>query len=356
MSTNHQDAPAGGSTKPAEKPVRRVTPSWIVSQLEQYVIGQDAAKRTLAVVVYAHYRKLARASGPVEIAKSNVLLVGPTGTGKTLLCETLSKTLKLPFVTVDATSLAQASSLHDEVDAFLQRLIDRAGGDPAKAQSGIVFIDEVDKLKAGENQAQRHSGESVQHALLKLMESAVVRLNSGQVIDTRDILFICGGAFVGLENITAGNQAFGFVATTGKENRQILDRLNARIKPTDLFSYGLIPEFVGRLPVVASFHALSRQHLIRIMSEPKNSIYSQFRAILANEGVELTVRPPVFEQIADLAVEYKVGARGLRGIFEDMISPVLYAIPDRPAVRAVVIESLFEDARLLEQVDAATPG
>ncbi|HET6719743.1 MAG TPA: AAA family ATPase [Rhodocyclaceae bacterium] len=336
---------------------RRLTPSWIVSQLDQYVIGQDEAKRTLAVVVYAHYRKLARSGGTVEIAKSNVLLIGPTGTGKTLLCETLSRTLRVPFVTVDATSLAQSRHLPDEIEALLQRLIDRADGDLARAQNGIVFIDEVDKLKAGEGTIQHSSGESVQHALLKVMEGRPVKLADGRSIDTTNILFICGGTFVGLEKITAGSHAFGFVATSGNENQQILDRLNARIKPTDLFDYGLIPEFAGRLPVIANFQPLSRQMLVRIMTQPRNSIYSQFRQILRNEGVDLVIEPRVFEQISELAAEYKVGARGLRGIFEEVISPVMYAIPDQPEVRQVVINSLFENAVLLaEPLPVSSPS
>ena len=334
---------------------QKMTPSWIVSQLDQYVIGQDDAKKILAVVVYAHYRKLARSSGPVEIAKSNVLLIGPTGTGKTLLCNTLSRTLRLPFVTADATSLAQSRHLHDEVEAIFRRLIEQADGDLTKAQKGIVFIDEIDKLKTGENALQHSSGESVQHALLKLMEGSLVNLGDGLMIDTTNILFICAGAFVGLERITNDHHAFGFVATSGKENQKILDRLNARIKPTDLFEYGLIPEFAGRLPVIANFQALSRSVLVRIMTEPRNAIYSQFREILRNEGVTLTIEHNVFEQIAELAAEYKVGARGLRGIFEEMISPVLYLLPDQPGIRQVRITSLFEDAVLIGEADSPSP-
>ena len=336
--------PAPSNSVPA---TRRMTPSWIVSQLDHYVIGQDDAKRILAVVVYAHYRKLARSGSGVEIAKSNVLLVGPTGTGKTLLCETLSRILKVPFVTVDATSLAQSRHLHDEIEVILQRLIDRAGGDLGRAKNGIVFIDEVDKLKASEGVFLHSSGESVQHALLKVMEGVPVKLGDGRLLDTANILFICGGTFVGLEKITANSHAFGFVATTGNENQKILDRLNARIKPTDLFEYGLIPEFAGRLPVIANFLPLSKALLVRIMTEPRHSIYSQFREIFRNEGVALSIEPLVFEQIAELAAEYKVGARGLRGIFEEMINPVMYAVPDQPEIRRVVIRSLFEDALLL---------
>ncbi len=319
-------------------------PSEIVAQLNRYVIGQEQAKKTLAVAVYAHFRKVAmRDVDKLEMLKSNILLIGPTGTGKTLLCETLARVLELPFVTADATSLAQTEYVNEELDAILQRLLERAGGDPARAGRGIVFIDEVDKLKAISGQARAASGENVQHALLKIMEGSLVSLKSGQTIDTKQILFICGGAFVGLESILAETHAFGFIATTQGEDQKVLDRLNARVKPTDLFRFGLIPEFAGRLPIVARLNELSRDMMVRIMVEPPNSIYRQFRAILQNEGVDLVIEPAVFGQIADLALEYKVGARSLRGIFEEMITPVLYAVPDQPEISKVAIRSLFEE-------------
>lgn len=324
-------------------PGKKMTPSSIVSYFDQYVIGQDEAKKILAVVVYSHYRKLGKArQGMVEIAKSNVLLIGPTGTGKTLLCETLSRALGVPFVTANATSLAQSKYVNEEIEAVLLRLLDRAGGDIEKAQQGIVFIDEIDKLRASDSQ-HATSGERVQHALLKIMEGAPVRLGGAQSMDTTNILFICAGAFVGLENITANTHAFGFISLDDADNQKILDRLNSRVKPTDLFEFGLIPEFAGRLPVIANFQNLSRDMLLKIMVEPKNSIYNQFREILKNEGVELNIERRVFEQIAELAFEYKVGARSLRGIFEEMITPVLYVTPDRPEIRKVVIKSLFEE-------------
>jgi len=322
------------------------TPSAIVRYLDHYVVGQDAAKKTVAVAVYAHYQKLARSrDSSIEFAKSNILLIGPTGSGKTLLCETLARGLNVPFVTADATSLAQSKYVNEEIEAILLRLLDRAGGNLVRAQRGIVFIDEIDKLKTVGDGGS--SGERVQHALLKLMEGSRVKLGSGQDIDTADVLFICGGAFVGLENITAKSHSFGFIATDEGDNQKILDRLNSRTKPTDLFEFGLIPEFAGRLPVVASFGKLSKEMLVKIMIEPKNSIYNQFREILKNAGVELVVAAPVFAQIAELAFEYKVGARSLRGIFEEMLSPVLYVVPDRPEIKRVVIRSLFEEAELL---------
>jgi ATP-dependent Clp protease ATP-binding subunit ClpX len=325
----------------------QLTPSAIVNHLDQYVVGQDDAKKLLAVAVYAHYKKLARSrEDGLEITKSNVLLVGPTGTGKTLICESLARLLKVPFVTADATSLAQSRFVNDEIEAILERLHDKAEGDLVRTQHGIVFIDEIDKLKSGADaRGQGTSGESVQHALLKIMEGAPVRLRSGQYLDTTNVLFICGGAFVGLEEIMAHSHGFGFVATANDDNQRILSRLNARVKPTDLVEFGLIPEFTGRLAIVARLQDLSREMLVRIMTEPRNCIYRQFQAILKNEGVDLVVAPRAFEEIADLAIEYKSGARSLRGLFEEMVTPILYAIPDHPEVKRVEIGSLFVEPR-----------
>jgi len=334
-----------------------VTPSSIVRQLDEYVIGQDDAKRTVAVAVYTHFRKIARAPDGVAAAKSNVLLIGSSGTGKTLLCETLSRILDVPFVTAEATSLAQTRYVGDEIEAILQRLVDRAGGDIARAERGIVFIDEVDKLKAPEGRSFGTSGESVQHALLKIMEGAPVKLGEGQYLDTTNVLFICGGAFVGLDEIIKSQtHGYGFIATSKGDNQKILDRLNSRVKPTDLFEFGLIPEFTGRLPIVARFQDLTRKMLARIMTEPKDSIYTQFRDIFGREGVELTVEPQVFEQIAELALEYKTGARSLRGIFEELIAPVLYVIPDQRDIRAVRMRSMFSDPIFVRAGDAAQAG
>jgi len=324
----------------------RLTPSAIVRHLDQYVVGQEDAKRILAVAVYAHYKKIARSQADgLEITKSNVLLVGPTGTGKTLVCESLARLLKVPFVTADATSLAQSRYVNDEIEAILERLHDKAEGDVSRTQQGIVFIDEIDKLRSAADAARGQSGESVQHALLKIMEGAPVRLRSGQYLDTTNVLFICGGAFDGLDVIMSQSHGFGFVATSDDDNQRILTRLNARVKPTDLVEFGLIPEFTGRLAIVARFQDLTRDMLVRIMTEPRNCIYRQFQAILKAEGVELVVAPRAFEEIADLAIEYKSGARSLRGLFEELITPVLYAIPDHPEVKRVELSSLFVEPR-----------
>ena len=332
---------------------REITPRAIVGYLDQYVIGQDEAKRTLAVAVYSHYRKIAAfGADSGAMAKSNVLLIGPSGTGKTLTCETLARLLSVPFVTADATSLAQTKYVNEEIEAMLQRLVDKAGGDVQRAAHGIVFIDEVDKLKASGNEARATSGESVQHALLKLMEGSPVKLGSDRYIDTTKILFICGGAFVGLEKIMSRTHGFGFIATSEADNRNILERLNNRVKPTDLFEYGLIPEFTGRLPVVARFRELSKEMLIRIMSVPKNSIFRQFHEIFRAEGVELSIAPRVFEQISEIAIEYKTGARSLRGIFEELMTPILYLVPDAPEVCRVEIHSLFEEPCFFKRTPA----
>ena len=326
---------------------KEITPSKIVKYLNQYVIGQDEAKKVLAVAIYTHYRKIAAfQANPGAIAKSNVLLIGPSGTGKTLLCETLSSMIGVPFVTADATSLAQTKYVNEEIDAILQRLLEKADDDIGKAQMGIIFIDEIDKLKAGKDGSRQvTSGEAVQHALLKIMEGSPVKLSDNRYINTTHILFICGGAFVDLEKIMDQTRGYGFIATTGQDDKNILDRLNNRVKPTDLFEFGLIPEFTGRLPIIARLNELNKEMLVRIMSVPKNSIYQQFSEMLAMGGVELSIQKRVFEQISEIAIEYKTGARSLRGIFEELMTPILYALPDHPEIGKVEIASLFEEPK-----------
>jgi ATP-dependent Clp protease ATP-binding subunit ClpX len=321
-----------------------------VRALDEYVIGQDDAKRVVATAVYAHYRKLALAGAGAAVAKSNVLLIGPTGTGKTLLCETLARVLDVPFVTAEATSLAQTRYVGDEIAAILKRLVEKAGGDLVRAAHGIVFVDEIDNLRAPDALAHATSGESVQHALLKIMEGTPVKLGEGEYLDTTNVLFVCGGAFVGLDEIVRSQtHGYGFIATRDSDNVKVLERLNSRVKPTDLFEYGLIPEFTGRLPVVARFAPLDRAMLVRIMTEPRDALYRQFRAIFRNEGVALTVEPAVFEQVAQIALEYKTGARSLRGIFEELMAPLLYVVPDDPSVRGVRVRSLFSEPEWLRE-------
>ncbi|HZQ75326.1 MAG TPA: AAA family ATPase [Burkholderiales bacterium] len=321
-----------------------IKPSTIVGYLDEYVIGQAEAKKVLAVAVYSHYRKLAlfdEADGAVP--KSNVLLIGPSGSGKTLTCETLSRLLGVPFVTANATSLAQTRYVNEEIEAVLQRLVDKAEGKVERAMQGIVFIDEIDKLKTATGSATTLSGEGVQHALLKIMDGAPVRMANGATIDTSNILFICGGAFVGLDGIREKSHGYGFISAASEDgNQEILERLNRRVRPSDLIQFGLIPEFTGRLPVVASFEKHSLGNLVRILTEPRNAIYRQFVAIFRREGVALTIAPVVFEQLAEIAIEYDTGARSLRGLFEELLTPVLYVIPDNPVIRTVTINSLYE--------------
>jgi ATP-dependent Clp protease ATP-binding subunit ClpX len=329
---------------------KELTPRAIVDYLDQYVIGQEDAKKTLAVAVYAHYRKLSAISQKAgAIAKSNVLLIGSSGTGKTLACETLSHLLGVPFVIADATSLAQTRFVSDEIEAILQRLVDKADGDLQEAGRGIVFIDEIDKLKTSTGETRATSGENVQHALLKIMECSQVKLGADRYIDTTNILFICGGAFVGLEEIMTRSKSFGFISTTEENDKNILERLNNRVKPVDLFEFGLIPEFTGRLPIIVRFRDLTKEMLVRIMSVPKNAIYHQFREIFQSEGVELVVEQQVFEQIAEIAIEYKTGGRSLRGIFEELMTPILYIVPDHPQICRVEVKSLFEAPRYFKR-------
>ena len=335
------------------------TPSAIVAYLDQYVIGQDDAKKIVAVAVYTHYRKIARArDGKAAIAKSNVLLIGPSGTGKTLLCETLSHALAVPFVTAEATSLAQTRFVNEEIEAVLQRLVDKAGGDVATAQRGIVFIDEIDKLKAEDGAPRAGSGESVQHALLKIMEGAQVKLGAGTYIDTTDILFVCGGAFVGLDEIIASQtHGYGFIATSTGDNKKILERLNTRVKPTDLFTYGLIPEFTGRLPIIARFAELTRAMLVRILTEPKNSIHQQFLDIFAQRGRRTgRRRRACSSRSPNWRIEYKTGARSLRGIYEELLTPILYVVPDDKTIRRVEVASLFTEPVFRRAPASVQPG
>jgi ATP-dependent Clp protease ATP-binding subunit ClpX len=327
---------------------QKLTPGNLVRYLDRYVIGHDEAKRTLAVAVYMHLRKVARARRDgSRIIKSNVLMIGPTGSGKTFLCETLSRALRVPFVTAEATSLAQARFVAEEIEAIMQRLADGANGDLGRAQHGIVFIDEIDKLKARNSEAGGRSGESVQHALLKIMEGSMVRLGDGRYIDTTHVLFICGGAFVGMERITASGHTYGYISTSGSEDLRIVERLNTRVKPSDLVEFGLIPEFTGRLPITVRFEPLTKALMVRIMTEPQDSLYAQFRDLLAAEGVELHVSDEAFDQIADLAVQYQTGARSLRGLFEELLAPAIFAVPDDPTIRRVEVLSIFNEPKII---------
>lgn len=317
-------------------------PKEICRELDQYVIGQDAAKRYLSVAVYNHYKRLEQPTDDVDIEKSNIVLVGPTGTGKTLLAKTIARMLDVPFTIVDATVLTQAGYVGEDIESLLTRLLQVADYDVAKAERGIVFIDEIDKIaRKGDNPSITRdvSGEGVQQGLLKLLEGSIVNVppQGGRKhpeqrmipVDTKNILFICGGAFDGIERKIAQRLNTNVVGYSTDPARKRVDKENylSYVAPQDLKSFGLIPEIIGRLPILTHLEPLDRTALRRILTEPKNAITLQYEKLFAMDGIKLTFEPEALDMIVDKAIEYKLGARGLRAIVETVMIDSMYELP-----------------------------